>query len=195
MNILLYAGEGMSTWICAGGKLSILTYDAGRECPLPHVPHGLSKFGVEDSGIAENLIKRWLDKCADKHPKCRGIIGDVPTVLPTRVIEIQAPEVFRLRTVSIGDERGQYTCLSHCWSGIVPLRTTSETLPRFDNTGIPWETLPLSFHHAINMTSRLGLKHIWINSLCIIQDDIEDWRMEGVKWHKYIPKHTSPWLP
>jgi hypothetical protein len=29
------------------------------------------------------------------------------------------------------------------------------------------------------MTWRLGLKYIWIDSLCIVQDDIEDWRREG----------------
>jgi hypothetical protein len=31
------------------------------------------------------------------------------------------------------------------------------------------------------MTHLLGLKYIWIDSLCIIQDDIEDWRHEGSK--------------
>jgi hypothetical protein len=92
-------------------------------------------------------------------------MGD--TDLPTRVIEIQAPQLVRLCTVSTENERGEHTCLSHCWGGIVPLRTTSKTLPRFHDAGIPWQTLPLSFQHAIDMTNRLRLKYIWIDSLCI----------------------------
>jgi hypothetical protein len=56
-------------------------------------------------------------------------------VLPTRVVEIQAPQLVRLRTVSTENERGQYACLSHCWGGKVPLTTTSKTLSRFQDTG------------------------------------------------------------
>ncbi|KAF1927492.1 HET-domain-containing protein, partial [Didymella exigua CBS 183.55] len=40
---------------------------------------------------------------------------------------------------------------------------------------IPWDHLSLTFQHAIEISHRLGVDYIWIDSLCIIQDDISDW--------------------
>lgn len=43
---------------------------------------------------------------------------------------------------------------------------------------ITLEHLPKTFIDAIDITRRLGVKYIWIDSLCIIQDDEDDWRRE-----------------
>jgi hypothetical protein len=53
-------------------------------------------------------------------------------------------------------------------------RTTVETL-KANLTSIPWDTLPATFQDAIDFTRRLGLQYIWIDSVCIIQDDAKDW--------------------
>jgi len=44
---------------------------------------------------------------------------------------------------------------------------------------IPWADLPQTFQEAMWVTFRLDLRFIWIDSLCICQDDTEDWRREG----------------
>lgn len=41
------------------------------------------------------------------------------------------------------------------------------------------ESLSKTFHDAIETTLELGLHYIWIDSLCIIQDDMDDWRREA----------------
>lgn len=33
----------------------------------------------------------------------------------------------------------------------------------------------------MEITRRLGMRYIWIDSLCIVQDDVNDWREEGSK--------------
>jgi hypothetical protein len=157
----------------------MVTRGTGEQCPWPYIPQCLVRFGVEDPAIAESMIQKWMTDCVNTHVKCQALFGDVPPLLPTRVLEIQGSEQVRLREVSKGKDRGQYSCLSHCWGGIVPLRLTSSMVQVFQDTEIPWETLPRTFQHAIDMTHRLGLRYIWIDSLCIIQDDIEDWRREG----------------
>ncbi|KAI4274739.1 MAG: hypothetical protein LQ337_003710 [Flavoplaca oasis] len=45
--------------------------------------------------------------------------------------------------------------------------------------GIVINDLPLTFQHAVNITRNLGYQYLWIDSLCIIQDDPNDWAFES----------------
>lgn len=56
--------------------------------------------------------------------------------------------------------------------------TTSQTLESHMN-GISWASIPPTFQDAINITRRLSVQYIWIDSLCIIQDSVEDWESES----------------
>lgn len=44
---------------------------------------------------------------------------------------------------------------------------------------IEWESMPRTFRDAIHFTRRLGIRFIWIDSICIIQDDETDWREQS----------------
>jgi Heterokaryon incompatibility protein (HET) len=59
-------------------------------------------------------------------------------------------------------------------------RTTVETLPEHTR-GIAISDLPKTAQDAILITRRLGIPYLWIDSLCIIQDDKEDWLRESAK--------------
>ncbi|PVH85646.1 heterokaryon incompatibility, partial [Cadophora sp. DSE1049] len=41
--------------------------------------------------------------------------------------------------------------------------------------------LSKTFKEAIHIATQLGLQYIWIDSLCIVQDDAEDWAREAVQ--------------
>ena len=45
--------------------------------------------------------------------------------------------------------------------------------------GFSIDQLPRTFRDAIIITQRLGVRYLWIDSLCIIQDSKEDWLQEG----------------
>ncbi|KAJ6441437.1 fungal specific transcription factor domain-containing protein [Purpureocillium lavendulum] len=45
--------------------------------------------------------------------------------------------------------------------------------------GIPWSSLPQTFRDAITVGRQIGFDYIWIDSLCIIQDDKADWLRES----------------
>ncbi|GKT42977.1 uncharacterized protein ColSpa_03158 [Colletotrichum spaethianum] len=47
------------------------------------------------------------------------------------------------------------------------------------DTGIRVSKLPTSFREAICVARGLGISYVWIDSLCIIQDDKEDWKAEA----------------
>ena len=58
------------------------------------------------------------------------------------------------------------------------MRTTTANIEAYRNR-IHFEELPLTFQDAINLALGLGLSFIWIDSLCIIQDSVEDWEREA----------------
>ncbi|KAF2647367.1 HET-domain-containing protein, partial [Lophiostoma macrostomum CBS 122681] len=67
-----------------------------------------------------------------------------------------------------------YVCLSHSWGGQQPLKTTMRSLRDFQNK-ITWSSLPRLFQDAVTCTRKIGFRYLWIDSLCIIQDDPTDW--------------------
>ncbi|KAF4632575.1 hypothetical protein G7Y89_g5552 [Cudoniella acicularis] len=77
--------------------------------------------------------------------------------------------------------RGRYICLSHCWGGFQPACITKRATLASNLAGIAWDALPMTFQHAVTTTSRLGFEYIWIDSICIVQDDADDWRLEAAE--------------
>lgn len=73
----------------------------------------------------------------------------------------------------------QYIALSHCWgTGNRPFTTTHATFPQRTDR-IAFASLPRTFQHAVQATRELGARYLWIDSLCIVQDDVEDWAIES----------------
>ena len=48
-------------------------------------------------------------------------------------------------------------------------------------TSLPINDLPNTLANAISITRRLGLQFLWIDALCIVQDDDRDWQRESAK--------------
>jgi len=74
----------------------------------------------------------------------------------------------------------EYACLSYCWGGVSDMTTTRATLGQRTRE-IAWESLPKTFQHAIEFTRRMQINYLWIDALCIIQDDPEDWQTEAAR--------------
>jgi hypothetical protein len=75
---------------------------------------------------------------------------------------------------------GKYIAFSHCWGGLVPVTTTIDTIKAHESE-IVLTNLPRSFRDAIDIAQMLGFKYLWIDSLCIIQDSVQDWASECSK--------------
>ncbi|CAM1502520.1 Fc.00g045040.m01.CDS01 [Cosmosporella sp. VM-42] len=97
---------------------------------------------------------------------------------PTRLIDLGSCND-EIRLVETNTEtRGLYVCLSHCWGKKKPLVTTKSDLKRYLES-IPWHAIPQTFRDAICYARVLRIRYIWIDSLCIIQDDPDDWAIES----------------
>ncbi|SPO04662.1 related to protein TOL [Cephalotrichum gorgonifer] len=101
-------------------------------------------------------------------------------MLPTRVLDLDEPgtvnPMLRLQVNEI-ETHGSYLALSYCWGKRDPSWTPIEL--RTDNldslvSGIDFERLPRSIQDAIIVTRDLGFRYLWVDSLCITQDDEVD---------------------
>jgi hypothetical protein len=81
---------------------------------------------------------------------------------------------------------GPYMTLSHCWGGKTFIKLNRSNINRFLWEGIPVgvEEMPRTFRDAMNFTSRLGQRYIWIDSLCIIQKDESETDKEAQRLHE-----------
>ncbi|CZR65394.1 uncharacterized protein PAC_15294 [Phialocephala subalpina] len=130
-----------------------------------------------DSGSEDclNGLRNWLMQCTQGHEECRQSIGQD---LPRRVIEVLSPNGTDTLTLADAEgRRGYYNALSHCWGqsqNIFPLATTKVNMSKHFSS-LEWSDLSKIFQDAVQITRSLGIRYLWIGSLCIIQDDEEDW--------------------
>ncbi|KAK0616437.1 heterokaryon incompatibility protein-domain-containing protein [Immersiella caudata] len=124
-------------------------------------------------GIAEH----WLRECEERHDDC-SVIPKAP-VLPTRVIDVGVG-TDNLSLHYPHGAAGRYVALSHCWGGRITPTLSASTHDPFLR-GIPYDQLPANFQDAVVITRRLGIRYLWIDSLCIIQDSVQDWLEESKK--------------
>jgi hypothetical protein len=68
--------------------------------------------------------------------------------------------------------------LSHCWGKIQIIRLLESNINDLRKI-IPLDALPPTFAETIQVIRRFGVRYLWIDSLCIIQDSTEDWRREA----------------
>jgi hypothetical protein len=97
---------------------------------------------------------------------------------PTRIINVGSKERPISKLENGSGRKANYIALSHCWgSPQTVMKTTKATLgARLE--GISWTDLPKTFQDAIAITRLLDVQYLWIDSLCIIQDDPQDWQVE-----------------
>jgi hypothetical protein len=127
-------------------------------------------------------LKFWLSVCASRHEKCNKYLGSI-TSLPSRVLKIGALEsdiVYLEQHDNSSHLSEPYAALSHCWGTGQPFITTSETIEERQQ-GIHVNQLPQTYQDAITVARAIGLQYIWIDSLCIIQNDLLDWQHEAAK--------------
>ncbi|KAI0829182.1 heterokaryon incompatibility protein-domain-containing protein [Trametes gibbosa] len=111
-----------------------------------------------------------LEKCKDGHERCRQLcIPPERTRLPTRFIDCTDPEHPRL-VRSVTGQCGQYLTLSYVWGENQPHKTIKSNLSAYE-CGIDLSLLPETIRDAIRVTHELGFDKLWVDSLCIVQDD------------------------
>ncbi|RAK90035.1 HET-domain-containing protein [Aspergillus costaricaensis CBS 115574] len=144
----------------------------------------LSPPALPGSPASLEWIQERMNYCLSNHERCnRDIAGaqlDLLPALPTRVLDLgEGQDCSTVRLVEGAGTQAAYTALSYCWGlpNQWPLRTTHDNLQQH-TSGISMESLEPTYRDAICITRSLGIRYLWIDALCIIQGDDQDWKHE-----------------
>lgn len=150
------------------------------------VPH--ERLDVTQSFKRMDILRSWLEDCAD-HDVCTACLpAKGSTKLPKRILDLtDSPNiptnaddiVIRLRETVEG-EVGVYTALSYCWGSNPEFHftTTAENVQKHRQC-IDYSLLPLTHKEAVLVTLYLGIRYLWIDSVCIVQGSQQDWESEA----------------
>jgi hypothetical protein len=114
-----------------------------------------------------------LKQCQEEHESCES---QTLPFLPTRVIDLQDANRPKL-CMTDQNQQAFYVALSYCWGGPQEVLLTVDTLDA-KTQGLCLEDLSQTIRDAIEVTAKLGYRYLWIDALCIIQDNQKDKRSE-----------------
>jgi hypothetical protein len=124
--------------------------------------------------------KAWISQCTTNHKYCQP---PVKGPFPSRIVEILDDE--NVRVVSGANQPHDfYISLSYCWGGPQEFALTTDTM-RDKKARFNVSCLPNTLKDAISIAGKLGIKYVWIDSLCIIQDLAEDKQRELPRMAEY----------
>lgn len=104
--------------------------------------------------------------------------------MPSRLLDVGPADTHTLRLCCSNKNKTlKYVALSHCWGDLTKAEkrqfcTTDKNIKARQN-GFDVSKLPKTFRDAVRVTQNLGIRYLWIDSLCIIQENQEDWKFEA----------------
>ncbi|KAG9188383.1 hypothetical protein G6011_02306 [Alternaria panax] len=160
-------------------KLEFFT-DGDGQSPFSAIGRGkhTTDNPLQSTGLA--TARGLIKTCLENHATCsrRG----KPTTLPKRVLDLLSGDdskSMRLHESEyIQDERryehGEYIAFSHVWGLAKGIPKTTLATLQSHKKSIPWSTLPRAYQEAVFLTRALGFRWLFIDSLCLIQDDVQE---------------------
>ncbi|KAF2865434.1 heterokaryon incompatibility protein-domain-containing protein [Massariosphaeria phaeospora] len=151
---------------------------------LPDIGHSRHISSNYSADSAIHLAREWLEDCLANHGRCGSGLrpGSLRSALPSRIIDVTPlDQTGSVRVQEMAGQHALYLCLSHCWgTPSRPLMSTTANI-RDRLSRIEWSELPKTFQDAIGFVRLLGQQYLWIDSLCIIQDDYDDWAEQSAQ--------------
>ena len=123
-----------------------------------------------------DLMRSWLYECQHEYSRC----SRQAPALPKRVVDVGIAPHFDGLKLLVPQTRtiAEYVTHSTVWGGKSKSLLTTKTLAAFQQA-IEYHTLPATFRDAVTVTRQLGIKYLWIDCLCVLQDSKADWEDEA----------------
>lgn len=123
------------------------------------------------------MVRGWTARCEVEHPYCRPDFqvegrDSLAHILPKRLIYVGGDD----ELIQIRETRRNafpYVALSYCWGRTIGVRLTKANSQQLSSSVSAKDLLPVH-RDAITITRKLGVQYLWVDALCIIQDDVDD---------------------
>lgn len=159
---------------------NLYTMPGSQKVAFQNIQIGFPRLPNAGSPTHLKVLREWIRCCNSTH-QCypKHLV-----FLPTRLLDVSNSDSGTVRLLDSGRSHigpGEYVALSHCWGSphqhakFCTYKSNIEELTR----GIDLTRLPKTFQDAVRITHGLGLQRLWIDSLCIVQDDQDDWVTES----------------
>lgn len=144
---------------------------------LPSADNSTIPVGrIMERGAADiGLLATWLRSCESEHTDCSKHQKEnlAPLTTDIRLIDLVDSCI---RTIPAG-ESPTYASLSYVWGRNQQLSLLQSNIKQLEAPGglnAFKPMIPATIWNAFEVAKQLGIRYVWIDALCIIQDDIED---------------------
>lgn len=125
-----------------------------------------------------DTIRKWLVECIDTHGPDHGTsvetICTVPELFPG-LSQLRLIDVVNQNVVEVS-ESCPYVAVSYVWGGVDQVMLIEDSKSWLMQPGALAEPtlLPATIRDAMAVVHEAGIQYLWVDSLCLIQDDTND---------------------
>ncbi|KAM5352928.1 hypothetical protein ACJ41O_005650 [Fusarium nematophilum] len=132
-------------------------------------------FGARErpAMLDQKLPAQWLHDCLTDHTKTCGATETqhMPVSL-FRLLHIQERKVVDFHNIRISQLK--YAALSYVWGGNQRTTLQRSNYARLHSSGSLARQVSRTIEDSFHLTEALGVEYLWVDALCIIQDDDAD---------------------
>ncbi|KAF2193474.1 HET-domain-containing protein [Zopfia rhizophila CBS 207.26] len=127
---------------------------------------------VVELQVDTKTLRNWLRQCEDHHGGNCSVpkwLGNAEQPSSLKVIDVKR------KCIVNAPPRCRYLALSYVWGACQTFRSTTVNNVQFRvENGIDKEIVPKTIMDAMKLVLSLGEQYLWVDALCITQDDDKD---------------------
>jgi len=160
-----------------GTALNFVNESNGAQ-PSSSLPRAHSFIPIAQSRLDVSRARSWISACEDNHGDSCNLKWNhsgafIPGIEALRLVDVANECLVELRGPC------RYLTLSYVWGGVNNVRLTSSNKTSLMKNGVLqtiWDMLPRTVQDAIEFVKALGERFLWVDALCLIQNDTVDMR-------------------
>ncbi|KAE9367229.1 HET-domain-containing protein [Stipitochalara longipes BDJ] len=135
--------------------------------------------------VPMDLLLAWMRECKINHKYHCAAKVKPRRVDVFRLIDVKTKAVVRFTDVDVAEFR--YVALSYVWGMAQRLSIRRENMMRLGAPGSLVGKVSKTIEDSISLTESLGVQYLWVDALCILQDDTSD-KLNHLAFMSYIYK-------